>query len=196
MAVSKVVYGNQTLIDLTTDTVNTESLLEGVTAHKADGTPVTGECTYDADTSDATALATEILATKSAYVNGSKVDGTMPNNGSISGSISTKDGTYTIPRGYHDGTGEVEIDSSQQSRIVPENIKDGVTILGVEGTYTGEGGTYEQINVTPYTTPQTITPSSGYDAISQVSVAAIAYTETPAAQGGGTVVTIGTVAPV
>lgn len=195
MAISKVVYGNTTLIDLTTDTVEASNLLEGETAHKADGTSVTGECTYDADTKDATALASEILSTKSAYVNGSKVVGTMPNNGSVSGDIATKAGTYTIPRGYHDGTGEVEIVSSEKALIVAENIKDGVTILGVEGTYTGEGGNYEQVNVTPYTTAQTITPSSGYDAISQVSVGAIAYTETPAAQGGGTVVTIGTVAP-
>ena len=195
MAVSKVIYGSQTLIDLTTDTVEANKLLTGYTAHKADGTSVTGTCNFDADTSDGTAQASEILNTKTAYVSGQKVTGTMPNNGAVSGSISTKDGTYTVPRGYHDGTGTVGIDSTEKAKIVAGHIKDGVEILGVTGDYTGEGGTYEQINVTPYTTAQTITPSTGYDAISQVNVAAIAYTETPAAVGGGTVVTIGTVAP-
>jgi len=195
MAVSKVIYGGQTLIDITADTVTASNLLSGETAHKADGTQVTGECTFDADTSDGTALASEILNTKKAYVNGSAVVGTMPNNGAVSGTISTKDGAYTIPRGYHDGTGTAQISSAEQAKIIAGNIKDGVEILGVTGDYTGEGGTYEQINVTPYTTSQTITPSAGYDAISQVNVAAIAYSETPAAVGGGTVVTIGTVAP-
>ena len=48
--------------------------------------------------------------------------------------------------------------------------------------------------VTPYTTSQVITPDSGYDYLSQVTVAAIAYTETANAAGGVTA-TIGTVAP-
>lgn len=42
MATSKVVYSGRTLIDLTGDTVTEESLLRGYTAHKADGTLITG----------------------------------------------------------------------------------------------------------------------------------------------------------
>lgn len=42
MAISKVVYGGNTLIDLTADTVAAGSLVSGTTAHKADGTQVTG----------------------------------------------------------------------------------------------------------------------------------------------------------
>ena len=42
MAISKVVYGNETLIDLTSDTVAQDKLLDGYTAHKADGTAITG----------------------------------------------------------------------------------------------------------------------------------------------------------
>lgn len=42
MPVSKVVYGQQTLIDLTSDTVTPEALLKGYTAHRSDGSVVTG----------------------------------------------------------------------------------------------------------------------------------------------------------
>lgn len=49
MAVSKVVYGGKTLIDLTGDTVTEDKLLKGATAHGKDGEPVTGACTFDVD---------------------------------------------------------------------------------------------------------------------------------------------------
>ena len=42
MAANKVVFGNKILIDLTSDTVTEETLLKGYTAHKADGTIITG----------------------------------------------------------------------------------------------------------------------------------------------------------
>lgn len=45
MAVSKVIYGDQTLIDLTNDTVAAENLLEGFTAHGADGVQILGTAT-------------------------------------------------------------------------------------------------------------------------------------------------------
>ena len=40
--------------------------------------------------------------------------------------------------GFHDGSGSVAIDSTEQDKIVPGNIKSGVEILGVTGTYSGE----------------------------------------------------------
>ena len=185
--VSKVIYGGTTLIDLTADTVQTNKLLYGYTAHGADGEEITGSCTYDADTQDANASASEILTNKSAYVKGSKVSGSMPNRGAVSGSISTKAGEYTVPQGYHDGSGKVAIDSTEQSKIIAENIRQGVTLLGVAGSMSGtEDVVAETKSVTPSTSAQTILPdtSGGYNYIAEVDVAAIPYTETENSAGG------------
>ena len=193
MAKNKIIYGNTVLIDLTSDTVEAGKLLSGYTAHDRHGDIITGTCTYDADTADADATAAEILATKTAYVNGSKITGSMTNNGAVAGVISTKAQVYTVPSGYHDGSGTVQIDATEQAKIIADNIKDGVELLGVTGTYTGEGVTAQAKTATPYTTAQTILPDTGYDYLSQVTVSAIPYSETP--NSYGTTVTIGAIAP-
>lgn len=187
--VSKVVLGSETLIDLTADTITADKLAYGVTAHGRDGAPITGTSTFDADTSDATATAAEILNTKTAYVNGTKVTGTMPNRGKVTGSISTKAGTYTIQQGYHDGSGTVAIASTEQAKIIAANIRQGVTILGVEGSMSGtEDMDIEPAkSVTPTLSAQTVLPSTGYDGMAQVNVAAIPVTRADNAQGGVTV---------
>lgn len=194
--INKVVYGNQTLIDLTTDTLSsTSQLMSGVTAHDRTGATITGSCTYDADTSDANAAASEILATKTAYVNGNKVTGSMPNNGGNNVTVSSKSGA-TIPAGYYDGSGKAQIDSTSATNLVAANVREGVTILGVEGTMSGsEDVKATSLSVTPYTTSQSFVPSDlgDYNAITSVTVAAIAYTET--ANSYGLTATIGTVAP-
>lgn len=195
--INKVVYGNQTLIDLTTDTLTSaDQLHSGIIAHDRSGAVITGTNTFDADTSDANAAASEILLGKTAYVSGNKVTGTMPNRGAVTGTITTKAQQYTIQQGYHDGSGKVSIASSEQAKIIATNIREGVTILGVEGTMSGsEGVKATSLSVTPYTTSQSIVPADlgDYNSITQVTVAAIAYTET--ANSYGTTVTIGTVAP-
>lgn len=191
MAISKVVYGGDTLIDLTTDTVEAEKLLKGYTAHGPDGEKITGTCTYDSDTQDATATDSEILAGETAYVKGTKRTGTMKNNGAVSGTISSKDGTYTVPSGYHDGSGKVGINSAEQAKLIPANIRQGVTVLGVAGTMSPtEGEKGQEKTVTPGTEAQTIVPDDGFTCLTSVSVGAIPYEESDNS-AGGTTVTIG-----
>lgn len=189
--VNKVIYGGNTLIDLTGDTATASDVLTGKTFHDKTGATVEGTCTYDADTSDANATAAEILATKTAYVSGSKVTGSMPNRGAVTGTISTKAQVYTVQNGYHDGSGNVQIAAAEQAKIIATNIRQGVTILGVEGTMSGTEDVNAQAKtVTPTTAAQTVLPDTGYNYLSQVTVNAIPYTETDNAQGGKTV-TIG-----
>lgn len=185
--VNKVIYAGNTLIDLTADDVAASDVLSGKKFHLPSGASGTGSCTFDANTSDATATAAEILATKTAYKNGSKLTGTMPNRGAVTGTITTKAGSYTIQQGYHDGSGSVGISSTEQAKIIASNIKDGVEILGVTGTYTGEGVTAQAKTVTPSTSQQIVTPDAQYDYLSQVTVNAIPYTETDNSAGGKTV---------
>lgn len=190
MAINKIIYGGNTLLDLTSDTITASDLAYGKTAHDRSGASITGSSTKDSNTTDATASASEILATKTAYVNKNKITGEMVNNGAVTGTITTKAQEYTVPIGYHDGSGKVSISSTEQGKIIAGNIKSGVTILGVEGTYTGRTINVEaNKNVTPSTSEQLITPDDGYDYLSQVTVAAIPYVES--SNTYGTTVTIG-----
>ena len=190
MAINKVIYGGNTLIDLTSDTVIAEKMLSGYTAHDKSGALVTGTCTNDVNSGDATAVASEVLSGKTAYARGIIVTGSMVNNGAITGTIATKAGTYTIPIGYHDGSGKVGIDSTEQSKIIAANIKQGVSILGVTGTCKPSSSVTAQAKtVTPSTAKQTVLPDTGFDYLSQVAVNAIAYIEV-ANSAGGTTVTI------
>ena len=196
MAKNKIIFGTEVLIDLTDATLgqsNGDKILASETAYGKDGEKITGTCTFDADTSDADASASEILATKTAYVNGNKLTGTMPNVGAVSGTIDDLATPYTVPQGYHDGSGTVSIDSTESAKIIPNNIKEGVEILGVVGTYSGEDVHAQAKTATPYTTQQVILPDANYDYLSQVTVEAIYYNES--ANAYGTTVTIGTVAP-
>ena len=183
--INKLVVGNETKFDLTADTVTADRLLKDITAHDKSGAPITGTCTYDADTQDATAAVAEILEGKTAYARGTKLTGTMPNKGAVSGTIATKD-AYTIPMGFHDGSGTVSIDATELAKIIPANIKSGVSILGETGTYGGEEVKAQTKSVTPTMSVQTVLPDEGFDYLSQVSVAAIPVTYSDNAAGGQT----------
>lgn len=184
--INKVVYGGNTLIDLTADTVSADKLASGITAHDKSGAIITGTNTYDSDTSDDTAAVAEILSGKTAHARGVLLTGTMPNNGSVTGTITTKAGEYTIPQGYHDGSGKVGISSTEQAKIIADNIREGVEILGVTGTMSGSEDVHAQSKtVTPTAASQVVTPDSPtYNYLSQVTVNAIPYVTTENAAGG------------
>ena len=188
--VNKLVVGNDVKFDLTGDTVAPNTLLTGTTAHDKTGAQITGTCTYDSDTSDATVAVAEILKDKTAYARGAKIVGTMPNNGAKNYTISNLN-DQTISLGFYDGSGKISIDSAEKAKIIPANIKNGVNILGVQGTMTGqEDLNIQSKTVTPTFTAQTILPDEGYDYLSQVVVSAIPMTQSENSAGGLTL-TIG-----
>ena len=150
--VNKVIYGGRVLIDLTGDTVDPSKLLKGSKAHDKSGAQIEGACTFDVDSTDATAVAAEILFGKTAYVSGNKLTGTMKNNGAVTKKITTRDEEVTIPQGFHDGSGKVGIDATEKGKLIANNIREGVTILGVEGTMSGSE------NMKPQA--KTVTPST------------------------------------
>lgn len=188
MAINKIVIGNEVKIDLTADTVTAASMLKGFTAHDKSGEIIEGSCSFDVDSSGATAAAAEVLEGKTYAARGKTFTGTMPNKGSVNGSISDVDGEFAIPMGFHDGSGKVSISATEQAKIIPSNIKKDVTILGVVGTHEGS----EEVNaqtktVKPTFDEQTVLPDEGYDYLSQVTVSAIPVTETENSAGGITV---------
>ena len=87
------------------------------------------------DTANANASASDLLTGKSAFGPNGSIDGSMANNGATGGTISTKAGTVTIPAGYTSG-GTVSISSTEQAKIIAQNIKSGVSILGQAGGLT------------------------------------------------------------
>lgn len=135
--------------------------------------PLASDTTKNAvfvETSDATAKAASIKDGETAYIDGVKVEGTMPVNGAVTGTISAKDGTVSIPEGYTPG-GTVGIDSTEKAKLIPGNIRQGVNVLGVTGSMSpSEGVNAQSKSITPTKAQQVVQPDSGYTHLAQVTV--------------------------
>ena len=189
--VNKVVVGAEVKLDLSQDTISPDKLAKNITAHDKSGAPIVGTSTLDVDSADATAAVAEILKGKTAYARGTKLTGTMPDNGAVDGKIRTTAEKYTVPTGFQDGSGTVQIDATEQAKIIAKNIREGITILGVLGTMSGNEGMKPQAKtVTPTFSQQVVSPDASYNCLSQVTVGTIpvAYVDNAA---GGQTLTIG-----
>lgn len=95
------------------------------------------------NTNDATATDLDVLANKTAYANGQKLYGSLPNKGEANIEL-TDLTTKPVERGYYSG-GTAKIADAESAKIIPENIKSGVTVLGVEGTLeSGSSASYSE----------------------------------------------------
>ena len=112
------------------------------------------------DITDADAVVAEVLDGKTFYaVSGGKKTGTMTDRGTVNTDITTKAQEVSIAAGKHSGSGVVKISAAEQAKIIAENIKDGITILGQAGSHAGGGG--GSIIVREYTAGATWTKPAG-----------------------------------
>lgn len=132
-----------------------------------------------------TVTANKLLAGTTAHCNDQPITGTMPNNGAWTGSITNiSNPSVTIPEGYHNGLGNISVITTN---ITAGNIKKGVPILGVTGTYEGSGGG-------PDLSGDTVSASvlaSGYTAHDKdgeaITGSYVPVTETPTGDGAYTI---------
>lgn len=187
---SKVVLANgEVLFDLTQDDVTPEDVASGIKFHDKTGAPKTGTNKKTVDASNATATAAEVLAGKTFGKGNEMATGTMPDNSGKDVEITTTGGT-TIPKGFTDGASKAKLAASELEKLIPGNIKAGVTLLGVHGDYGPDDMSSQHKEVTPSFTEQEIQPDNGISFLSGVTVKAIHITRTDN-EAGGVTVTIG-----
>lgn len=161
---------------------------DGETKSVASGSATTPATTITANPSISVSNSGLITASVSASTNitptvnagyiTSGTSGSVAVSGSKTQQLTTKAATtytptttnQTIASGtYLTGTQTISGDAD----LVAGNIKQGITIFGVEGTYSGSGASLQTKSVDPTESEQEVTPDSGYDGLSKVTVGAI-----------------------
>lgn len=187
---SKVVLATgEVVMDLTQDDVKPEHVQKDIYFHDKTGKRQQGTNTKTVDASKATAEAAEVLVGRTFGKGNEMQTGTMPDNSGKNVEISTVGGT-PIPKGYSDGSGVAKLSAAEIAKLTAGNIKEGVTILGVEGSYGADDISSQSKVVTPTFEKQTINPDPEYSFLSSVEVEAIKVTRTDN-EAGGVTVTIG-----
>lgn len=127
-----------------------------------------------------TATVEKILIGETAVVNGEPLTGTMPNNGAVAPEALAAGDSYTIPEGYHNGSGKVTVQTL--ATLTSAGDATAAQILSgkkayvdgslITGTMTNRGA--QTKSFTPSTSAQTYTIPSGYhNGSGKVTVAAI-----------------------
>lgn len=142
-----------------------------------------GEVTVEAipaeyiTTDDANATASEILNSKTVYVKGLKVTGTMPNNGATGGTITSQGGTYTIPAGYTSGgtvTVSLSVSTITNGVLNVATVTEATNDYGVEASITIPAGYYTATTLSKVLSTVLPAPSKAI-AISQMLAGYQAY---------------------
>lgn len=180
----------EVLIDLTQDDVKAEHVDAGIYFTDKTGRRQQGTSKKTVDASEVTAEAAEVLAGKT-FGKGDKVEvGTLPDHSGKNVVINSKEGAV-IPRGAFDGTTKAILSDEDRAKLIPENIKEGVTILDVEGKFGADDISSKAKEVTPSFEEQVFNPvDDGATFYSSVKVKAIPVTRTDN-EAGGVTVTIG-----
>ena len=138
-----------------TPTENTQTITptSGKVLSQVTVNPIPGDYV---DVSDATASAANILSGETAYSYDStegepvKLTGSMTNNGAVSASLDTSTTSYTVPQGYHNGSGTVSITTETKSATPTTSSQDitptsgkvlsKVTVAAIPGKYADTTG--------------------------------------------------------
>lgn len=129
------------------------------------------------DSSGATADASDILRNRTAVGKSGWIYGTMPENDDQVSYINDINDRIDILEGHHNGNGFVEISNTEKQKVISENIKKDVVLLGVKGEYDGKEIALQEKSIVPSFNEQVIEPDVNYDYLSKVTVKSIPYRE-------------------